>query len=70
MVIGLYDTVLALLRTGIVHAAFVEPRAEMVTHALQIHEGMAAAIRDRDREAMAKLIALHSADLERISDES
>jgi DNA-binding FadR family transcriptional regulator len=66
VVVGLYETVVALLRAGVVRAAFVEPRAEMVAHALEVHEGMAAAIRDRDHEAMAKLLALHGADLERV----
>ncbi|RZT85769.1 DNA-binding FadR family transcriptional regulator [Pseudonocardia sediminis] len=70
VVVGLYETVLALLRGGIVRAAFVEPRDEMVAHALQIHEGMTAAIRDRDHDAMTKLLALHAADLERVQDES
>lgn len=66
--VGLYETVVALLRAGVVRAAFVEPRDEMVSHALQIHEGMSAAVRDRDHEAMTKLIALHGADLERLPD--
>ncbi|GLZ48152.1 hypothetical protein Acsp06_43370 [Actinomycetospora sp. NBRC 106375] len=66
--VGLYETVLALLRAGIVRATFVEPRDEMVAHALAIHEGMTAAIRDRDAEAMTKLLALHAGDLERVQD--
>jgi DNA-binding FadR family transcriptional regulator len=66
--VGLYETVIALLRAGIVRAAFVAPRDEMVGHALQIHEGMTAAVRDRDHEAMAKLLVLHGGDLERLSD--
>jgi DNA-binding FadR family transcriptional regulator len=66
--IGLYETVVALLRGGVVRASFVEPRAEMVGHALQIHEDMAAAIRDRDHQAMTKLLALHGADLDRVPD--
>lgn len=68
VVVGLYETVLALLRAGVVRAAFVEPRDELVAHALQIHEGITAAVRDRDPDAMAKLLALHRADLERLPD--
>jgi DNA-binding FadR family transcriptional regulator len=67
VVVGLYETVLALLRAGVVRAAFVEPRDELVAHAVGVHEGMAAAIRDRDPDAMAKLLTLHGADLERVS---
>lgn len=66
VVVGLYETVLALLRAGVTRAAFVEPRDELVAHALQIHDGMTAAVRDRDPDAMTKLLALHAADLDRV----
>ena len=58
----------ALLRAGVVRAAFVEPREDLVAHALGVHEGMTAAVRDRDHEAMTKLLALHGGDLERVPD--
>lgn len=67
--VGLYETVVALLRAGMVRAAFVEPRAEALAHALQVHEGIVAAVRDRDRDAMTKLLALHGGDLARVPDD-
>jgi FCD domain-containing protein len=69
VIVGLYETVLALLRAGVVRAAFVEPREELVAHAVGVHEGMVAAVRDRDADAMAKLLTLHGADLERVPDD-
>lgn len=71
--VGLYDTVVALLRSGMLRAAFVEPGPEdgsgtgdRVEHSLEVHEGMLAAIREGDRVAMAKLVALHGGDLRRL----
>jgi DNA-binding FadR family transcriptional regulator len=66
--VGLYETVVALLRAGMVRAVFVEPAQERVTHSLEIHEGMIRAIEDGDIDAMHKLVALHSGDLRRVDD--
>lgn len=66
--IGLYETVVALLRAGMVRAVFVEPARERVAHSLEVHEGMVRAISDGDRDAMTKLVGLHSGDLRRLDD--
>jgi len=68
VVIGLYETVVALLRTGMARARFVEPREDRVVRSLEVHEQMLAAVRDGDRLAMGKLVALHGADLQRVDD--
>lgn len=64
--VGLYETVVALLRNGMVRAAFVEPAESRVAHSLEVHEGMIRAISDGDAEAMSKLITLHRGDLHRL----
>lgn len=64
--IGLYETVIALLRTAMVRAAFVEPAQNRVHHSLETHEGMLRAINDGDTDRMAKLVSLHSSDLQRL----
>lgn len=66
--VGLYETVVALLRNGMVRAAFVEPADARVSHSLEIHEGMVRAISDGDVETMHKLVGLHSGDLRRLDD--
>lgn len=66
--VGLYETVVALLRHGMVRAAFVEPAAERVARSIEVHEGMVRAITDGDSDAMAKLVGLHGADLRRLDD--
>lgn len=66
--VGLYETVVALLRAGMVRAVFVEPAEHRVAHSLEIHEGMVRAIGDGDAEAMNKLVALHNGDLRRLDD--
>lgn len=66
--VGLYETVVALLRNGMIRAAFVEPAADRVAHSLEVHEGMLDAIRGGDGVAMAKLIGLHGGDLRRVDD--
>jgi DNA-binding FadR family transcriptional regulator len=66
--VGLYETVVALLRNGMVRAAFVEPAESRVSHSLELHEGMIRAISDGDVEAMGKLVALHGGDLQRVDD--
>ncbi len=66
--VGLYETVVALLRAGMVRAVFVEPAADRVAHSLEVHEGMVRAIGDGDVDAMHKLVTLHSGDLRRLDD--
>jgi DNA-binding GntR family transcriptional regulator len=66
--VGLYETIVALLRNGMVRAAFVEPADARVSHSLEIHEGMVRAIGDGDVETMHKLVGLHSGDLRRLDD--
>lgn len=68
VVVGLYETVVALLRAGMTRARFVEPGEDRVAASLEVHEGMLAAVRDGDATAMAKLVALHGADLQRLDD--
>jgi DNA-binding FadR family transcriptional regulator len=71
--VGLYETVVALLRAGMVRAAFVEPgpgedAVARVAHSLEVHEGMLDAVRRGDGVAMAKLVGLHGGDLHRLDD--
>lgn len=68
VVVGLYETVVALLRAGLAQARFVEPREHRVSHSLEVHENMLLAIREADATAMGKLVALHGADLRRLDD--
>jgi DNA-binding GntR family transcriptional regulator len=66
--VGLYETVVALLRNGMVRAAFVAPAHDRVAHSLEVHAGMLDAVRHGDRDAMAKLIGVHGGDLRRVDD--
>lgn len=68
VVVGLYETVVALLRAGMARARFVEPRDDRVAHSLEVHENMLVAVRDGDAPAMGKLVAIHGSDLRRVDD--
>lgn len=68
VVVGLYETVVALLRAGLAQARFVEPREHRVAHSLEVHQNMLQAIRDGDALAMGKLVGLHGGDLQRLDD--
>lgn len=68
VVVGLYETVVALLRAGMTRARFVGSGDDRVAASIEVHEGMLAAVRDGDAAAMGKLVALHGADLKRLDE--
>jgi DNA-binding FadR family transcriptional regulator len=65
VLIGLYESILALLRTGMTRASFVGKHEEMVTHSLQVHADLVGAIRDGDQVLLAKVLELHRRDTDR-----
>jgi DNA-binding FadR family transcriptional regulator len=63
-----YESILLMLGAALVRASYVEEgHAEMLHHTLEVHGGLADAIRDQDHVAMEKLLVLHRKDLVRAS---
>jgi DNA-binding FadR family transcriptional regulator len=63
-----YESVLAVLGGALVRAAYVEEgHDEMLRHTLEVHGGIADALRDQDHVALEKLLVLHRKDLVRSS---
>jgi hypothetical protein len=63
-----YESVLSLLGGPLVRAAYVEEgHNEMLRLTLEVHGGIADALRDQDHVALEKLLALHRKDLVRAS---
>jgi len=65
VLVGMYESILALLRGAITRAAYTSGHREMVGHALEAHGNLVTAIRDQDREALDKALAVHRRDVER-----
>ncbi|ODU07602.1 MAG: GntR family transcriptional regulator [Pseudonocardia sp. SCN 72-86] len=67
---GTYEAVVAILRNSLARVELLPGHDEMYTHNIEVHAQIVAAIRDRDREALTKLGALHREDLVRATDPS
>lgn len=66
VLIGMYESLVALLRNGITRAAFVGEHQEMVEHALTMHSNLAEAIRGGDHVQLGKILELHRQDTQRV----
>lgn len=65
---GTYEAVVAILRNSLTRVELLPGNDEMYAHNVEVHAGIVAAIRDRDREALSKLAELHRQDLVRAAD--
>lgn len=67
---GTYEAVVAILRNAMTRVELLPGHDEMFAHNVEVHTGIVAAIRDRDRAALGKLMDLHRGDLVRAMDAS
>lgn len=67
VLIGMYQTIVTLLRSTMTKAAFVPHQEELRRHNLDVHVEIVTAIRDRDSPALEKLLSLHAQDMVRLT---
>jgi DNA-binding FadR family transcriptional regulator len=67
---GMYEAIAAIVTGNLKRAVLLPGHEEMYAHNIEVHAGIAAAIRDHDREALDKLMTLHRHDLVRAVDPS
>ena len=67
---GMYEAIAAIVTGNLKRAELLPGHEEMYAHNIEVHAGIAAAIRDHDREALDKLMTLHRLDLVRAVDPS
>ena len=67
---GMYEAVAAIITGTLTRAELLPGHEEVYAHNVQVHAQIVVAIRERDREALTKLIGLHREDLVRASDPS
>lgn len=67
---GMYEALAAIITGNLKRAEILPGHDEMYAHNIEVHAGIAAAIREHDREALDKLMLLHRHDLVRAVDGS
>jgi DNA-binding FadR family transcriptional regulator len=67
---GMYEAIAVLITGSLTRAELLPGHEEMYRHSIAVHAEITAAIRDRDRDALAKLMTLHRQDLVRAVDPS
>jgi DNA-binding FadR family transcriptional regulator len=67
---GMYEALNAIVTGSLTRIELLPGHEEMYAHNIEVHAGIAAAIREHDREALAKLMELHRHDLVRAVDSS
>ncbi|WP_163553209.1 FCD domain-containing protein, partial [Candidatus Frankia alpina] len=67
---GLYQTVAAILQSSLTRVEALPEHEEMLARNLDVHTEVVAAIRNRDRDMLTKLMTLHRQDLVRAVDPS
>lgn len=70
MLVGLYESIVVALTSTLVRVEAVYNWERVHRQSVEVHSNMIAAIRDRDRAALAKAIELHSRDMVREGDPS
>jgi DNA-binding FadR family transcriptional regulator len=68
MLDDMHQVVIALLRSSLSKAVYIDGYQEMLQHSLDVHTGIIDAISSRDRTAFEKVMRLHSDDLIRADD--
>jgi DNA-binding FadR family transcriptional regulator len=67
---GMYEAIAAIITGTLTRAELIPGHEEMYAHSIAVHGEIVAAIRDRDREALTKVMSLHRHDLVRAQDPS
>jgi DNA-binding FadR family transcriptional regulator len=67
---GMYEAIAAIITGTLTRAELIPGHEEMYAHSIAVHGEIVAAIRDRDREALTKVMSLHRHDLVRAEDPS
>jgi DNA-binding FadR family transcriptional regulator len=67
---GMYEAIAALLQNTLSRAELLPKHEEMYARNVEVHAEIVAAIRERDRVTLTKLMALHREDLVRAVDPS
>lgn len=62
---GMYEAIAAIITGTLTRAELLPGHEEMYAHNIEVHAQIVAAIRDRDRDALTKLVGLHREDLVR-----
>jgi DNA-binding FadR family transcriptional regulator len=62
---GMYEAIAAIITGTLTRAELLPGHEEMYAHNVEVHAQIVAAIRERDREALTKLVGLHREDLVR-----
>ncbi len=65
---AMHQTVIALLRSTLSRAAFIDGYEQMLRHSIGVHEGIVEAISGHDRTSFNKVMLLHNDDLVRADD--
>ena len=65
---AMHQTVIALLRSTLSRATFIDGYEPLLQHSLEVHHGLVDAIASRNRPAFAKVMLLHQDDLVRADD--
>jgi DNA-binding FadR family transcriptional regulator len=65
---AMHQTVIALLRSTLSRATFIDGHEPLLRHSLEVHRGLVDAIASRNRPAFAKVMVLHQDDLVRADD--
>lgn len=67
---GMYEAIAAIILGTLTKAELLPGHEEMYRHNIDVHAEIVVAIRERDHEALAKLMPLHRSDLVRAVDAS
>ncbi|HEV7977904.1 FadR/GntR family transcriptional regulator [Amycolatopsis sp.] len=70
MLVSLYETIVVVLTSTLVRVEAVYNWDRVHRHSVEVHANMIAAIRDRDRHALMKVIEVHGRDMVRTTDSS
>ena len=62
---GMYEAIAAIITGTLTRAELLAGHEEMYAHNIEVHAQIVAAIRERDRDVLAKLVGLHREDLVR-----
>lgn len=65
---AMHQTVIALLRSTLSRATFIDGHEPLLQHSLEVHRGLVDAIASQNRPAFAKVMVLHQDDLVRAED--
>ena len=65
---GMHQVIIALLRSTLTKAAFIDGYQQMLRHSLDVHTAIVDAISNHDRTAFDKVMGLHNDDLIRADD--